>query len=412
MRAVSFLQGTTEKRFVRGTQRARAPIETLARIVPLLPSFGITRVANVTGLDHVGIPTVMVTRPNSRSLSVSQGKGLDLDAARASGILESIEQWHAERIDAPLQFARHSELLRRGRIAEVRRLPRYVDDFDPDRRLLWIEGAELWTSEPIWVPYEMVQLDFTLPLPAGSGCFMPGSNGLASGNAVAEAVVHGISELIERDALTLFYQLPWEEQWERRIDPTSIVEPECRELLNAFAQADVDVAVWDATSDVEVPVFLCSVLERTRDPFRPVGLARGSGAHLDSAVALARALTEAAQSRLTRIAGTRDDIRETDFAALRSESRYQRAKAEIAAPESPPLRFEHCRTSSPTFEGDIQHLAERLSAAGMKEIVVVDLSRTALPLSVVRVLVPGLEAPSESPGYRPGLRAQRAEGGA
>jgi ribosomal protein S12 methylthiotransferase accessory factor len=412
MRSTSLLSGNTEKRFVRGTQRARTPHETLARIVPLLPRFGITRVANVTGLDHVGIPTVMVTRPNSRSLSVSQGKGLDLDAAKASGILESVEQWHAERIDAPLRFARHSELSRSARTADVRRLPGYVDDFDPERRILWIEGAELTTGEPRWVPYEMVQLDFTLPLPGGSGCFMPGSNGLASGNAPAEAVVHALCELIERDALTLFYQLSWEEQWQRRIEPASIVEPECRELLAAFARADLDVAVWDATNDLSVPVFLCSVLERTRDPFRPVGLARGSGAHLDSAVALARALTEAAQSRLTRIAGTRDDIRDEDFAALRSESRFTRAQAELAAPGPPPGRFARSEASNATFEDDLRQLARRLTASGMPEVVVVDLSRPDLPLSVVRVVVPGLEAPSESPGYRPGARARGAEPGA
>ena len=49
--------------------------ETIQRVQGLFPVFGITRVANVTGLDHIGIPVVMVTRPNSRSISVSQGKG-------------------------------------------------------------------------------------------------------------------------------------------------------------------------------------------------------------------------------------------------------------------------------------------------------------------------------------------------
>jgi len=51
---------------------------------------GITRVANVTGLDHVGIPVVMACRPNARGLAVSQGKGLTLDAAKASAVMESI----------------------------------------------------------------------------------------------------------------------------------------------------------------------------------------------------------------------------------------------------------------------------------------------------------------------------------
>ncbi len=56
-----------------------------------LAVMGISRVTNVTGLDTVGIPLVMVCRPNSRSISVSQGKGCDLDAAKASGVMESVE---------------------------------------------------------------------------------------------------------------------------------------------------------------------------------------------------------------------------------------------------------------------------------------------------------------------------------
>lgn len=71
--------------------RSVPPAETVARVRRFMPAFGITRIANVTGLDTIGIPVVMVCRPNSRSISVSQGKGPDLDAARASGLMESVE---------------------------------------------------------------------------------------------------------------------------------------------------------------------------------------------------------------------------------------------------------------------------------------------------------------------------------
>ncbi|MHC4093368.1 MAG: YcaO-like family protein, partial [Planctomycetota bacterium] len=68
-----------------GTHRTVSPAETLARLTPLLPQMGITRVANITGLDFIGIPVVMVCRPNSRSIAVAQGKGLELVAAKVSG---------------------------------------------------------------------------------------------------------------------------------------------------------------------------------------------------------------------------------------------------------------------------------------------------------------------------------------
>src|SRR5882724_3967893 len=88
---------TLFKRHQHGTHRTVSPAETLARVTPLLPAMGITRVANVTGLDRIGVPVAMVYRPNARSIAVSPGKGLTLDAARCSGVMESIEGWHAER---------------------------------------------------------------------------------------------------------------------------------------------------------------------------------------------------------------------------------------------------------------------------------------------------------------------------
>jgi ribosomal protein S12 methylthiotransferase accessory factor len=68
------------KRFVTGTHRARTPAETLADFGRHQQTMGITRLANVTGLDVIGIPVYMAVRQNSRSIAVSQGKGLDRGA--------------------------------------------------------------------------------------------------------------------------------------------------------------------------------------------------------------------------------------------------------------------------------------------------------------------------------------------
>jgi len=71
-----------------GTERTRSPAETVAIYRPVMEAVGITRLANVTGLDCVGIPVFMAVRPNARSLAVSQGKGVDADAVRASAMME------------------------------------------------------------------------------------------------------------------------------------------------------------------------------------------------------------------------------------------------------------------------------------------------------------------------------------
>src|SRR5262245_21673480 len=97
--------GPVPKTYRVGTDRLIDPAQTLARVRPYLTQMGITRIANVTGLDYIGVPVVMVYRPNSRALAVSQGKGLTLAAAKASGLMESVESYHAERIALPLKLA-------------------------------------------------------------------------------------------------------------------------------------------------------------------------------------------------------------------------------------------------------------------------------------------------------------------
>src|SRR5262245_6907217 len=87
-----------------GTHRACSPEQTLHAYRPFMPRFGITRLANVTGLDVVGIPVYMCVRPNSRNLSVSQGKGLDVASAKVSALMESIEGWHAESVELPIRY--------------------------------------------------------------------------------------------------------------------------------------------------------------------------------------------------------------------------------------------------------------------------------------------------------------------
>ena len=88
----------TAKHDLGGTMRCRDAASTLAWVRPMLPQFGITRLANVTGLDRIGIPVWMCIRPNGRSLSVSQGKGVTAELAQASAVMESIELYHAEHV--------------------------------------------------------------------------------------------------------------------------------------------------------------------------------------------------------------------------------------------------------------------------------------------------------------------------
>jgi ribosomal protein S12 methylthiotransferase accessory factor len=396
------------KGFREGTHRLVPPAETIARVAPHLSAFGITRVADVTGLDVIGLPVVMVCRPNAASLAVSQGKGLTLDAARASGLMESIESYHAEHVDLPLRLASHRDLARAAAVVDVSALPRLsVGAAREHHRVLWIEGRDLLRDEAVWVPYEMVHTNYTLPLPAGSGSFVMSSNGLASGNHLLEAVSHGICEVVERDATTLFRAGGEAEIPGSRLDLATVDDPGCRHVLDLYEAAGVAVGVWETTSDVGLPAFLCLIVDRAPDPFRRLYATEGMGCHPSRSVALLRALTEAAQSRLTFIAGSRDDGDRNRFERARHADAIQRAREQIADVRGP-LRGFHDVPSieGETFDDDIAAELACLRRAGVERVVVVDVSKPGLGISVVRVIIPGLESIDDVPGFVPGPRAR------
>lgn len=388
----------TAKLFRSGTHRVRAPRETVETLRRLMPALGITRVADVTGLDVIGIPVVMVIRPNARSLSASQGKGRDLDAAKASGLMEAIELWHAEHILAPMTLASFEELRFRRRLCDIRGLPRPAgSSFHAAAPLLWMPGRDLLGSEPVLVPFEVVHTNYTLPPPTGAGMFLASSTGLAGGNHPLEALSHAICEIIERDAHTLWALLPAEARHETAIDLDSVTDSGCRELLDACERANVEVAAWDITSDVGIAAFYCRIVDRDQSGLRRRGAAAGLGCHLARDVALARAITEAVQSRLTLIAGSRDDMSRADHQPRHTPAHHER----------PTRRFDAVPSfDADTFEDDIAHLLARVRAVGIEQVIAVDLSRPELQVPVVRVIVPGLEATMEIPNWSPGARAR------
>jgi ribosomal protein S12 methylthiotransferase accessory factor len=395
------------KGFTGGTHRLIPPEETVARASRFMPVMGITRIANVTGLDKIGIPVVMVCRPNSRSVSVSQGKGSDLAAAKASGLMESIESYHAERITLPLKLGSYEDLRYTHRLVDIERLPRRTDSrFTPYGQLLWIEGRDLVGDQALWVPYELVHLNYTLPMPTGHGCFVASSNGLASGNHALEAISHGICEVVERDATTLWHLLDEGRRDRTRVDLNSVDDPRCRDALDRFAAANVWVAVWETTSDVGIPAFLCRALEADPPPRSGYRPCTGMGCHPSREVSLLRALTEAAQSRLTFISGARDDMSRGEYAEFLDPETYETWRA-LMSSEWPGRDFRQVPTwQANSFEDDLSWEMECLHAVGIDQVVVLDLTKPEFGVPVFRVVIPGLEGIDNSPKYLPGPRAR------
>jgi ribosomal protein S12 methylthiotransferase accessory factor len=366
---------------------------------------GITRIANVTGLDCIGIPVTMVCRPNASSLAVSQGKGVDLDAARASGVMEAIELYHAENITHPLKLASWNQLRFSHKLVTVEKLPRTsISTFDANKTVLWIEGADVTNAESTWLPFEVVHTDCRLPFPTGTGSFVLSSNGLASGNHRLEAVSHALSEVIERDAMALLAHRSAEAQDALRVDIRTIADHECRRLLDLFDRAGVLVGVWDGTSDVGISAFRCLIVDREPSPLHPLGPVEGMGCHPVREVALSRALTEAAQSRLTFIAGSRDDAGRARYDARQDTAHIERIQASLLREGRRSFEASPSQVNE-YVEEDIATLLDGLHRAGLEQIVVVDLTKPEFGIPVVRVVVPGLEPYHHIQGYVPGPRA-------
>lgn len=376
------------------------PEQTLEWVAPMLAAMGISRVAEVTGLDRIGIPVWTACRPNSRSLSVSQGKGLTDAAARASAVMEAIELHHAERPLVPLLLASAVEMAEAGRpMIDVTALAGTTTSrYHPERPILWAEAVVLGGDDTQWVPFEVVHTSALLPAPTGGGCFSSTSNGLASGNHLLEATVHAICEVIERDAAAVWQAGPEEARASTLIDAATVPGDACRQVLSRYHDAGITVAVWETTSDVGVPSFLCEIADDSLapEPQRYTGM----GCHLDAQVALLRAMTEAAQSRLTYITGSRDDLSMREYRRVRAGAGAGPDRGKGRAFDSAIANLE-----TPSFAEDVEVLCNLVQQVGAGPVLMVDLTSPRFGVPVVRVIVPGMEGPDDEPTYVRGRRA-------
>jgi YcaO-like protein with predicted kinase domain len=404
------LDGPVLKLFKRGTHRTTAPDDTLARVAPKARQIGVTRLGNVTGLDRIGIPVTVAVRPNSRSFSVSQGKGLGLSQALASALMEAIELFHGESLMARTVVTSFGELSAETCVVPPSSLCGTGIPLPDQTRIGWMEGYDLLGREACWVPWEVVHTDYTLPTSHSSDHFLSGTNGIAAGNHLVEAMSSAICELIERDAVALWQARGVRERSRCRLDVASIDDDDCRTLLELYEAARIPIRLWDVTSDIGIPVFVCDIPAATDDASSGLRRFRGAGCHPNRGVALARAMTEAAQIRLTYIAGIRDDLPPSDYMES-AEEKLGAALLDAASQAAEARSFcDAPSLDSDDMAVDLRWELERLRAIGVERIVAVDLTRPDFGIPVIRMVIPGLEWDCTHPHYIPGPRARRVGG--
>lgn len=379
--------------------RCRPPEHTLAKATALMAGLGISRVTDITRMDRLGLPVYASIRPRGRALHVHAGKGLVPLDAQVGALMEAVEFAVAEpaRSDWTAQPMAVGRFLAQfgGHIDLVDFAPILGRKVTLDDVLVTVACADVRSGEPVQLPAELVFMPFDDPL----DLFGWSSNGLASGNSVDEATLHGLLEVVERDTLSMHKA----RDGSRWVVPASLPPPFDR-LVDDWRRLGVDTAVRWLPNPFGVHCFHAVLHEPGR---LSVHLAAGYGAHPEPGIALSRALCEAAQSRLSHVHGGRDDVvrfyerYETD--ALRDEK--DAALLPRLFEHSQPLDYRELSgidTTEPIAR-QLDRMLDALAAAGFGQVFrhrfAVDLGG----LAVVKVVVPGCEDAENCP-WRMGRR--------
>lgn len=335
--------------------------------------------------------------PLAADLTVHAGKGLTPVAARVSAVMEAVERVCAEAADpATTRRARFDR--RDGALDPAAFDLPFETVYTPEREITWVQGHDLLVDRPVWVAADLVIS------PAREGvCRGVETNGLAAGNTRLEAIVHGLLELIERDAyaqrrFATLYADPERIPPARLLDPGSLPDTAAA-LLAALDRAGVQIVLEDLTGDLDIPVFRAGLLDRDFPGAAGPRRFDGAGCDLDPENALVRAITEAVQSHTAVLIGARDDFeggpRHAQPGGEGLVRRLLGRSAEVAFQPRPAPADLHAR---------LAQLLDRLERARLTHAVAVELTRPHLGIPVVRVLVPGLAAPYGDSTRRPAAR--------
>lgn len=395
-----------------GTYRVAPPESTVANAVAVGKKIGITRLANVTGLDVIGLPTWLAVRPLSRSLTVSQGKGISHVLAQASALMESIELHHAEfHVSSDLNTSLWESLENAKDFVNPFAFPiNRLSPIDLYQPIEWTTAKRIGSSERKYVPTDLAWLGRTAEK-INNSPFVASSNGLASGNTLDEALIHALCEVVERDQVSFWAtnRIDQKVRLQTKVKLHSVEDKNCISLISKIEQCGLDISIWNATGSIKIPTFVCSISD-TRQVTPYPQRASGHGCHPVKGVALSRAITEAVQSRLTHIAGSRDDC---------GWKRY-REKINVSLPDvakwasdmsNEPEAYDYAHVleakTSKTATEMLAVIVSALHRAGLENIYYVDHTQAEYGIPVCHVFVEHIEHNALRDQYTPGQRMIR-----
>jgi len=368
--------------------RTVAARDSLAAARTAARRVGITRCADVTHLDRIGIPVFMSTRPAAQYVCVTAGKGATVDEAQMGALMEGIEQATAERPPPAADVAALSPQRVRAEwsLTVDAFCPRPGTRLDAGAPMGWVWAEDLLTPGHVApVPAELITIP--CPAPLSAGLYGSTTNGLASGNDVAEATLHGLCEVLERDVSS--FNLVHDRS--RHVPLTGL--PDALDaLVTQVHDAGLQLLLRFTPNPVGLAYFSCLVFDPLDDA--PVRNNAGYGLHPVAEIAATRAICEAVQSRCSFIQGGREDLEPVYAAAAeRSESENkQHTQILRARYASKDRTTTFAAVPSIDHEGEVGSLLDevltRCRAAGFPRVLRYRYRSAPDPFSVVRVVVP------------------------
>ena len=225
-------------------------------------------------------------------------------------------------------------------------------------------------------------------VPQGNGpCYAwADSNGSAAGTSLEDAALQGLLELVERDAVALWW---YNRTLQPAVDLDAFHDPWIDELREVYAGLDREVWVLDLTADLGIPVMV-ALCRRRGEPGRQILF--GLGAHLDPRLALLRALTELNQLMPKALLDERGGTAWSDPDGVRWWRHATVHNQPYLLPD-PAQRTrgpgDYAYTPTADLYEDVRVVQNRLEAQGL-EVLLLDQTRPDFGLPVVKAIVPGL----------------------
>lgn len=315
------------------------------------------------------------------------GKGITVEQSRASALMEAVERYcgqifpqdniisgsYEEVQDnaiSPSDFKFPGSIPPKCRSCAARGVKCFphLDEVSQE----WRWGYSLTRDQPVLVPAALVYYPYMSR--KGKSFIFNDTSGLASGNTLEEAVLSGLAEVIERDALYNNFNLN-----ERDM---SVVEFESLASKNRYVREFVDKAIspdrvftFLIKNDppLRIPTITALICYRRGKKGVVFG---GTGTHLNPEVSLIRALTEMEQQKVRK--GKLMKFDESDLLL----SDQTPVESSIRIEQIPNRSFRSTKI-------DLEFYREELSRHN-REVIVVDLTRGDIEIPVVRVMVPEL----------------------